>query len=174
MNCTRCLALIIAALPWLPVGATAAMLNPGDIFPSWQLVDQSGKTVSSADLAGSTYLLWFYPKAMTSGCTAEGQGLRDSSAGFAEKKVTILGVSFDDPKANAEFVKEQGFPFRLLSDTDHALALRVGAAESRDQQVARRISYLVGPDGKVVKAYTAVNPGTHAREVLNDLGAASR
>jgi peroxiredoxin Q/BCP len=102
----------------------------------------------------------------------EGQALRDSAKAFQERGVEILGVSFDDPKANAEFVEMEKFPFRLLSDTDHTLALAVGAADSPEQPMAKRISYLVGPDGKVLKAYASVNPASHAKQVLADLPSA--
>ena len=78
-------------------------------------------------------------------------------------------MSFDDPKLNAEFVRKENFPFRLLSDTDRTLALAVGAADSADQPMARRISYLVGPGGNVLKAYPNVTPATHADQVLADL-----
>ncbi len=145
------------------------LLKVGDPFPSWSLVDQTGKTVTSRDLAGKKYLLWFYPKAMTSGCTAEGNGLRDKFADLQKAGVDVLGVSFDPPQDNARFVQAQQFPFRLLSDTDRTLATAVGAADSAQQPVARRISYLIGPDGKVLRVYGAVTPATHADEVLRDL-----
>jgi len=144
------------------------MLRAGQPFPSWQLIDHTGATVTSASLAGKKYLLWFFPKAMTPGCTVEGDGLRDNFSAFEKEGVEVLGISFDDPKANAQFVREQQFPFRLLSDTDHQLAVAVGAS-SGGQAVARRISYLVGADGKVLRAYDAVVPGSHATQVLNDL-----
>lgn len=161
----------VAALLVAGESRASTMLTAGDTFPSWSLRDQTGATVSSQDLAGKTYLLWFYPKAMTPGCTAEGNGLRDDYPALSQAGIEILGVSFDEPAANAEFVKAQGFPFRLLSD-DGTLAVQVGAAESREQSAARRISYLVGPDGKVVKAYPNVSPAAHAREVLADATAA--
>lgn len=167
MRLSTLLALSIVAAA-MPVRA-AELLQPGDAFPSWKLVDQNGAEVSSASLAGKSYLLWFYPKAMTPGCTAEGQGLRDHYAAFQTKGVEILGVSFDDPKSNAQFVVEEKFPFRLLSDRDHALANAVGAAASPDQAVASRVSYLVGPDGKVRKVYGKVDPRQHAEEVLGEL-----
>jgi len=103
-------------------------------------------------------------KAMTPGCTAEGDALRDQFATFQARGVEILGVSFDTPVDNATFVRQQGFPFRLLSDTDRTLATAVGAASDINQSAARRISYFIGPDGKVVKAYLQVTPATHARE----------
>lgn len=164
-------ACLIATLLVVRHAAAAAMLTAGDTFPTWSLRDQTGATVSSKDLAGKTYLLWFYPRAMTPGCTAEGNALRDDYPALSQAGIEILGVSFDEPAANAEFVETQGFPFRLLSD-DGTLAVQVGAADSREQSAARRISYLVGPDGKVVKAYPNVSPAAHAREVLADATAA--
>ena len=149
--------------------ADAKMLNPGDPFPGWELSDHTGARVSSRSLAGKTYLMWFYPKAQTKGCTTEGLGLKRESPVFQQRGVEILGVSFDEPKANAEFVELQGFPFRLLSDTDRRLAVAVGAAESSTQPVASRVSYLVGPDGKVLKTYPNVDPEKHASQVLSDL-----
>jgi peroxiredoxin Q/BCP len=161
--------LLLALLLPIAFRATAALLKPGDAFPAWTLRDQTGVKVSSTDLAGKAYLLWFFPKAMTPGCTAEGRGLRDEVAGFRARDVEILGVSFDDPVTNAAFVKAEGFPFRLLSDESHRLAVSTGAADSTDAPVARRISYLVGPDGKVQHVYDSVNPASHAKDVLGDL-----
>jgi peroxiredoxin Q/BCP len=149
--------------------ADAKMLNPGDPFPSWELPDHTGARVSSRELAGKTYLIWFYPKAQTKGCTTEGLGLKREYPSFRQRGIEILGVSFDEPKANAEFVELQGFPFRLLSDTDRRLAVAVGAAESASQPVAARISYLIGTDGKVLKTYPNVDPEKHASQVLSDL-----
>ena len=170
----RFVALIAGLILVVPAAGAAEMLKPGDVFPAWSLVDQTGATVASSDLAGKTYLLWFYPKAMTPGCTAEGKGLRDSYPALQAAGVEIVGVSFDAPKDNAAFVHEYQFPFRLLSDSNRTLAATVGAAESRDQAVARRISYLIGPDGKVRRAYDAVNPATHAQQVLADLAPAAK
>ena len=160
------LALTLAMAPLL---ADAALLETGAPFPSWSLRDQTGATVTSQSLAGKSYLVWFYPRAMTPGCTMEGQGLRDNFPAFQEKGVAIFGVSFDDPSANAAFVTAEKLPFRLLSDTDRTLAVAVGAADSKDQAVARRISYLVGPDGKVRASYGSVTPASHATDVLGGL-----
>jgi thioredoxin-dependent peroxiredoxin len=163
------LSLLLLALALATPLYAGPLLAPGDAFPAWTLTDQAGASVSSRDLAGKTYLLWFYPKAMTPGCTAEGQGLRDSFSAFREKQVEILGVSFDSPAQNAAFVQAEHFPFRLLSDGDHSLAVAVGAADSAAAPVARRISYLVGPDGRVRAVYGSVTPASHAKDVLADL-----
>ena len=168
---TKKLAVLVAIVAGVAVAApaTAALLTVGDPFPAWSLRDHTGAVVTSQSLAGKPYLLWFYPKAQTPGCTAEGRGLRDRFAEFQARGVEVVGVSFDAPAANAEFVKAEGFPFRLLSDTDHALARAVGATSSETQPVATRISYLVGPGGTVQKVYGEVTPATHAGDVLNDL-----
>jgi peroxiredoxin Q/BCP len=152
-----------------PAADPAKLLKEGDAFPAWSMKDQTGTVVTSQSLAGKSYLLWFYPKAQTPGCTAEGRGLRDRFQEFRDKNVEIVGVSFDEPAANAEFVKAEGFQFRLLSDADQKLARAVGAAASDAQTFASRISYLVGPDGKVRKVYGAVTPATHAADVISDL-----
>ena len=163
---------LFSMLAVLAIGRSAmaaGMLTPGDAFPAWELVDQTGARVTSSEFAGKTYLLWFYPKAMTSGCTTEGCALRDNFAGFQKAGVQVVGVSFDDPKDNAEFVAKHSFPFRLLSDSKRVLAVQVGAADSPSRLGARRISYLVGPDGKVLTAYPDVTPSKHATQVLADI-----
>jgi len=167
MHHAAALALLAAAA----VAHAAPMLAPGAPFPAWSLPDQTGVTVTSASLAGKTYLLWFFPKAGTPGCTLEGQRLRDRIDDFRKQGVEVIGVSFDTPKDNAAFVAAEHFPFRLLSDADRTLAMQVGAAEDRSAATARRISYLVGPDGRVRKAYDAVVPAGHAVQVLQDLQA---
>ena len=156
------LALFASAPAW------AAMLAPGAPVPHFELRDQEGRIVKSDELAGRRYLLWFYPKAMTPGCTTEARNFREDYATLEKAGVVVLGVSFDEPAANKEFVTAESLPFRLLSDTDRRLAIAVGAADSAEAQTAKRISYLVGADGKVAKAYPDVDPNVHAAQVLAD------
>lgn len=165
----RSVPIFVLAVALVGSADAAGLLARGDAFPAWSLVDQNGAAVSSRDMAGKPYLIWFYPKAMTPGCTAEGQGLRDSFAAFQDRHVEILGVSFDTPADNKTFVDRERFPFRLLSDADRTLAVAVGAADSASQPVAKRISYLVGADGRVRAVYASVTPATHAKDVLADL-----
>lgn len=148
--------------------ASAGMLAPGAPMAKFELQDQNAAVVQSADLVGKTWLLWFYPKAMTPGCTVQARGLRDQYAALEAAGVTVLGVSFDDPEANRRFVEAESLPFRLLSDQDRKLAVAVGAADSVQARFASRISYLVGPDGMVIKAYDDVDPSAHASQVLAD------
>jgi peroxiredoxin Q/BCP len=79
----------------------------------------------------------------------------------------VLGVSYDSPEKNRLFAEKNNLPFRLLSDHDHELAKSVGASRALIP-LAKRVSYLVGPDGRVLKAYPDVDPKTHAQEVLED------
>jgi peroxiredoxin Q/BCP len=159
---------LAALICLLPVASFAELLAPGAAMPAFELRDQEGRMVSSASLAGRRYLLWFYPKAMTPGCTIEARSLRDHHVVLATAGVEVVGVSFDEPADNKKFVDAEQLPFRLLSDTERKLAVAVGAADSTDARAAKRISYLVGADGKVIKAYDDVDPNVHAGQVVVD------
>lgn len=93
--------------------------------------------------------------------------LRDSWNQLQELGIEVLGVSYDNPEKNRQFAAKNDLPFRLLSDRDHELAKSVGAARALIP-LAKRVSYLVGPDGNVLKSYPDVDPKTHAQEVLDD------
>jgi thioredoxin-dependent peroxiredoxin len=163
---------VIAVLLGLGSSSAAEMPEKGAPFPEWTLSDHRGNAVSSSDVAGSSYVLWFYPKAMTPGCTAEGNAFRDRHPSFAERGVKVFGVSFDTPGENAKFADEQNFPFALLSDEKKELGNAVGATRPLIGY-ARRISFLVGPDGRILESYEEVDPATHADQVLRDIDAAS-
>ncbi|MGQ9751547.1 MAG: peroxiredoxin [Thermoanaerobaculaceae bacterium] len=162
--------LILTLLFVFGAGLTAAqdLLKVGDVFPAFSLPDESGKEFSSALLQGKPFLIWFYPKAMTPGCTKEGCELRDNFAAFKQAGVEIVGVSFDAPAANKKFKEKHAFAFPLLSDEARQLAVKVGAADDPKAWFPKRISYLVGADGRVLKVYPKVSPSEHAKEVLND------
>jgi peroxiredoxin Q/BCP len=81
----------------------------------------------------------------------------------------VLGVSFDDADANARFARKFHFPFPLLCDTSREIGIAYGACESADARSANRITYLIGPDGRVRAAYPKVSPATHPQEVLDAL-----
>lgn len=81
----------------------------------------------------------------------------------------ILGVSFDDQKANAKFAEKFQFDFPLLCDTERKIGMAYGAAETPDARSAKRISYLIGPDGRIKKAFPKVSAASHPEELLADL-----
>ena len=144
------------------------MLSPGASFPEFELAAHDGSTVRSVDLAGTTYLLYFYPKAGTPGCTREACQLRDSWSTLQDLGVTVLGVSYDTAEANRRFAETHRLPFLLLSDRSRELAAAAGAQRLL-LPVPKRISYLVGPDGAVLRAYPSVSPAEHAEQVMADL-----
>jgi peroxiredoxin Q/BCP len=144
------------------------MLAAGDQFPEFDLEAHDGRRVRSADLAGRPYLVYFYPKADTPGCTREACELRDAWDDVVDAGLDVYGVSYDRPGTNRRFAERHRLPFLLLSDGDRELAEAVGAARLL-LPVPKRISYLVGADGRVLVPYSSVRPSTHAREVLEDL-----
>ena len=99
----------------------------------------------------------------------EGRGFRDLAEEFEKAGARILGISFDPVKANAEFVEKEKFPFPLLSDERREVGLAYGACDSPEASSARRISYIIGLDGRIEAAYPSVSPASHAREVLGFL-----
>lgn len=164
------LAALALAVPASADEEEAGMLAAGDRFVDFELEAHDGTVVRSSDLEGTPYLLYFYPKADTPGCTKEACELRDAWSELSDLGLEVFGVSYDDPRANARFADKYSLPFRLLSDTDRELAKRVGASRAL-LPVPKRISYLVGADGSVLKAYPSVDPKTHDDEVLADFRA---
>jgi len=143
------------------------MLSTSAVMPAFALTAHDGSLVSSAELLGTPYLLYYYPKADTPGCTQEACALRDSWSDVEKAGLAVFGVSYDTPEDNAAFAAKYHLPFLLLSDSKKELAEQVGAARAL-LPVPKRISYLVGRDGRVLKAYPSVRPAEHAQEVLAD------
>lgn len=145
------------------------MLQPGDAAPDFEAVDHNGSTVRLTDFRGKKVVLWFYPKADTPGCTREGCSFRNYQAEYAAKNAQILGVSLDTPASNKRFAEKYGFPFPLLSDSDHKICLAYGAGDSEKDEYARRIAYVIDEQGTIAQAHADVNAGTYAAEQLRSL-----
>ncbi|MCC7064459.1 MAG: peroxiredoxin, partial [Planctomycetes bacterium] len=139
-----------------------AKLAKGAAAPDFAVADERGTVQKLADYRGRMVLVWFYPKADTPGCTAEGCGLRDQIEEFRRRDVAVLGVSFDSREDNAAFRTKHELPFPLLSDSDRAMAIAYGAAENAEAKVARRIAVLIDGEGKVVQYWGRVDPRTFA------------
>ena len=146
------------------------MLEAGAPFPPFALQAHDGGTLSSETLKGADFLIYFYPKADTPGCTKEACEFRDRWEDVLAAGLAVFGVSYDTPKKNGAFAEKYALPFLLLSDEDRELAKAVGA-KSLLLPVPKRVSYLVGADGTILKAYPSVSPAEHAGEVLEDLRA---
>jgi thioredoxin-dependent peroxiredoxin len=145
------------------------MLTAGDSAPDFTVMTHEGKPLTLSSLHGHKVLLWFFPKADTPGCTAEGCSIRDQFSYYQENDVVVLGVSFDNVEDNAAFVKKFNFPFALLCDADRKIGLAYGACDNPKARYADRISYLIDEQGKIARAYPQVNPRDHAAQVLVDL-----
>jgi peroxiredoxin Q/BCP len=142
------------------------MLNVGDAAPDFEVQDHEGKTMKLSDYRGKKVVLWFYPKADTPGCTAEGCSFRDYGSEYAKKNAQILGISFDKPEENAKFHDKFHFTFPLLSDTDRAVGMTYGAASSPADEYARRIAYVIDENGKIAEAHPKVDARTYPAEQL--------
>jgi len=128
----------------------------GDKAPDFVAKDQDGKTWKLSDLSGKKVtLLYFYPKDDTPGCTKEACGLRDRMADLKKDNVQVLGVSFDDGESHKKFIDKHSLNFPLLVDTDGKIADQYGA-RMPNKNMARRISFLIGKDGKI--AHVTDNP----------------
>ena len=149
--------------------------SEGSRAPSFSLPDQAGRVVSSSSLAGKPYVLYFYPKDDTSGCTREACGFRDSLRGFGTKGVKIIGVSPDNEASHARFAGKYGLPFTLLADTDKSLAKAYGVW-AKKQNYGReymgivRSTFLVDKRGVVKKAWRGVRVDGHVDAVLDAAG----
>jgi len=146
------------------------MLNVGDIAPDFTHQDQDGNQVSLSDFKGSKVLIWFYPKASTPGCTAEGCNIRDHYGAFADANVKVLGISKDSVKRQKNFATKQRFPYPLLSDEAGTTVSAYGAwgpkkFMGRKFDGILRISYLLDETGKVEPVFCKVKTKTHGEDV---------
>lgn len=156
---------------WLNA-ARAAQPAVGEAAPAIRLQDQHGKWVSLDDYKGRWVAVYFYPKADTPGCTKEACEFRDNIFAFEELGATILGVSIDAIKDQKAFAEKYSLPFPLLADIDGKTAEAYGVLNNLGiMKLAKRQSFLIGPDGRIARHYAKVDPATHSKEVLADLKA---
>ena len=152
----------------------AAAVGEGSKAPAFSLPDETGALLSSSSLAGKPYVLYFYPKDDTPGCTKEACDFRDNLARFNVAKVRVLGVSPDDAKRHAKFKEKYGLTFSLLSDIEKSLigAYGVWVKKSnygREYMGVERSTFLVDKSGTIVKAWHGVRVPGHVEAVLATL-----
>ncbi len=139
--------------------------------------DQDGNTVSSDDLEGTPYVLYFYPKDDTPGCTTEACGIRDNWGAFESAGLKVFGASKDSAEKHQKFIAKYDLPFPLLTATEEELE-RVGVWKlkklyGREYHGINRETFLVGADGTIIKHYPKVKPAEHAAEIIADFQALS-
>ncbi len=144
-----------------------ARLSAGDKAPTFSLTDQNGKKVKLADFKGQRLLVYFYPKAGTSGCTKQACSVRDHREDLAALGVAVVGISPDEPEQQKKFDEKHGLGFPLLSDADHGVAAAWGvwgkkSMYGRKYEGVIRSSFLVDEKGRITHAWYNVKPADTA------------
>ena len=143
------------------------MLKEGQKAPSFKLKDQTGEVVSLESYKGKNVVLYFYPKDDTSGCTKESCNFRDELPKFSKLDAVILGVSPDSVESHKKFAEKYKLTFSLLSDEKKEVAGAYGASGGLiGSLIAKRYTYLIDEDGKIVHIFKKVDVKNHAEEVL--------
>ena len=146
-------------------------LKVGDVAPAFTVATSGGGKLSLADFKGQNVILYFYPKDDTPGCTKEACAFRDGYADFKKKGAVVLGVSTDPVKSHDKFVEKFKLPFTILADEDKKIVEAYGVwgekqFMGRKYQGTFRVTFLIGPDGRIKNIWPTVKPEEHAAEVL--------
>ncbi len=155
---------------------TDKRLAAGDPAPDFTLADADGNQVSLSSLRGQRVIIYFYPAAMTPGCTKEACDFRDSKSDLSDAGFTVLGISPDSPARLARFRDKEGLTFPLLCDPDRSVLQAYGAygekmLYGRKSVGVIRSTFVVGEDGKIEHAYYAVKATGHVARLRKDLAA---
>jgi thioredoxin-dependent peroxiredoxin len=153
------------------------MLEAGREAPDFTLPDQNGEQVTLSELRGRTVVLYFYPRADTPGCTTQACGVRDRRAEYEATGARVIGVSPDTVEAVRGFADKFDLDFTLLADADHAVAEAYGTWVEKSMYGKRymgvqRATFVIDPDGEIVRVFPKVSPKTHDDVVLKALAAA--
>ncbi|MFZ9585186.1 MAG: thioredoxin-dependent thiol peroxidase [Pseudohongiellaceae bacterium] len=143
----------------------------GNLAPLFALPDHTGTEHALKAYRGKPVLLYFYPKALTPGCTVQACSLRDSQKELAKRGIQVFGISPDAPKLLAKFVEKEKLNFTLLSDLDHSVADKYGVwgpkkFMGREYDGIHRVSFLLDKDGRLQHIFQPVNTKTHHADVL--------
>jgi peroxiredoxin Q/BCP len=142
----------------------------GSDAPSFNLQDQNGEWHTLGDYRGQWLAVYFYPKDDTPGCTTEACNFRDNIYAFKAIGAAVVGISVDDVDSHKEFSDKYKLPFTILADEDGKTAKAYGVLKDyKFLKLASRQSFLVNPEGKVVKHYADVDPDKHTDQVLADI-----
>lgn len=141
-------------------------LAVGSAAPDFTAKDTNGNTVSLSQFEGKTVVLYFYPKDDTPGCTKEAQSFRDFYPELQEKDMVVLGVSMDDEASHKQFTEKYGLPFQLIADVDGTVTR---AYDVEGGGYAKRVTYIIGGDGKIMHVFDKVDTANHAKDVLQTM-----
>jgi peroxiredoxin Q/BCP len=147
-----------------------ALLSVGDQAPDMEARCRDGSTLTLSSLRGRHVLVYFYPKDDTPGCTAQACGLNDNLSTLTQSGADVIGVSTDSWESHARFVEKYGLEFALAADRDNRIRRAYGVGRMMGiLPVVQRVSFLVGPDGRIVHVWPHVNAARHAAEVLEEV-----
>ena len=165
--------LLIAAVLVIAVGfvtvyaADQTIPAAGQVAPTFTLPSQDGSQIALDSFRGKWVVLYFYPKDMTPGCTIEAHNFQRDQAKYEAANAVIVGVSVDTPDSHKQFCTKEGLTFRLLADPAHKVVDEYGSLGSYNGiTIAQRNTFLIDPQGKIVKVWTKVDPSHHSEEVL--------
>jgi peroxiredoxin Q/BCP len=151
--------------------ATELKLKEGDVAPDFSAATNGGGKASLSDFKGKNVILYFYPRDDTPGCTKEACGFRDEFSEFQKRGAVVLGVSTDSAKSHDKFVEKFKLPFPLLADEDKKIVNAYGvwgekSFLGRIFNGTKRVTFLIGGDGRIRKIWPKVKPEEHAQEIL--------
>jgi len=148
-------------------------LNAGDKAPDFTTKDQDGNFVKLSDFKGKKVVLYFYPKDMTPGCTAEACDLRDNYKVLQKQGYEVLGISTDDEKMHRKFIEKEKLPFRLLADTDKSVHEKYGtwiekSMYGRKYMGTARITFIIDENGMIQEVIGKVDTKNHTAQILGN------
>jgi thioredoxin-dependent peroxiredoxin len=161
-----------AALLALSLGVQSAQTDnaipaAGQQAPDFTLPSQDGSQISLKDFRGKWVVLYFYPKDNTPGCTIEAHNFQRDLSKYEQANAVIVGVSVDSTDSHKDFCAKQGLTFKLLADTDKKVVEEYGSKKNMmGMTIAARNTFLINPEGQIVKVWTGVDPNKHSPEVL--------
>jgi len=174
-------AALCGSLILAPVAFAADTLAPGASAPNFTLPSQENKPVSLSDYKGKWVVLYFYPKDQTSGCSMEAHKFQDDLPKYEALHAVVLGVSLDTVESHKTWCTKDGFSFKMLADPEHkvvdAYGVPVKTFQTKDGSpvsIAMRDTFLISPDGKVVKMWEVKDIANHSADVLAAIEAAKK
>ena len=147
------------------------ILKIGDQSPTFEGVDQNNKAISSADFNGTKWVIYFYPKDNTPGCTAQACSLRDGFDALSKNNIKVLGVSADNVKSHDKFATKFALPFPLLADEDKTVIQKFGVwgpkkFMGREYEGIHRVSFVMDESGVIIHVIQKPKTKDHANEIL--------
>jgi peroxiredoxin Q/BCP len=164
------LAALFALVPALRADSAATVPAIGAPAPDFTLTSNEGKPTSLKTYKGQWVVLYFYPKDFTGGCTLEAHNFQRDLAKYEQAHAVILGVSVDTAESHKSFCAKEGLSFKLLSDPEAQVSTQYGSImEYGGHKLSARNTFIVDPEGKIVKEFVGVHPDVHSEEVLSAL-----